>query len=312
MKTTTLATRSERTLEASTPRPDWLSARVFPFQSRFVKVGAVRFHYVDEGTGPTLLFLHGSPLSTVMYRSAIQSLRSRFRCIGVDLPGMGLSTSPIREGSAFESNAAAYQGFVQALGLNDLTLIMHSTSGPSALEMAVRERKRLSGLVISNTFGWALGDVPQMRRIVQIVSSRLFRFLTVRFNFLARVAARFARTNGRFTGEERTAVLGPYEGMEPRRHLANLLYGLRVEAPFFRGLGVRIETLRGIPTLLLYGGKDAGYRAGFVDRWRELLPASQVSVIQSAGHFLTEDEPEAYTEHLTSFLNELEPELPSE
>jgi pimeloyl-ACP methyl ester carboxylesterase len=50
-------------------------------------------HYVDEGSGPTLLFLHGNPTWSFVYRDVIRSLRDEFRCIAVDYPGFGLSSA---------------------------------------------------------------------------------------------------------------------------------------------------------------------------------------------------------------------------
>ena len=67
-------------------RPSWLSRVAFPFESRFLTVAGTRFHYVDEGQGPTLLFLHGGPMSSFMWRHQIRALRSRYRCIAVDIP----------------------------------------------------------------------------------------------------------------------------------------------------------------------------------------------------------------------------------
>ena len=106
-------------------RPSWIAEEIFPFQSRFVSLGDARLHYIDEGKGPTLLFLHGSPTWSFMFRHSIVELRSRFRCVAVDMPGLGLSTAPLVKGKAFESNAGYYRDFVRRLGLRDIVLIVH-------------------------------------------------------------------------------------------------------------------------------------------------------------------------------------------
>jgi hypothetical protein len=43
------------------PEPPWLDRRLFPFESRYVELNGNRIHYIDQGEGPTLLFLHPSP-----------------------------------------------------------------------------------------------------------------------------------------------------------------------------------------------------------------------------------------------------------
>jgi len=295
-----------RTSSAMAPaRPDWLSPALYPFESRYLDVGGTRFHYVDEGRGPTVLFVHGAPMSSFMWRHQLGALRVSHRCVAVDLPGLGGSTTRVTRGDGFARNADALQAFVKALGLDRFTLIVHSTGGPSALEMAIRERPRLRGLVISNTFAWPLALDPGVSKMVGLVSSPIFQFLVVRLNLLARIAGRKGRRHGRFSAGERAAVLGPFRDVGARKVLANLLYGLRVETPFFQRLEARVPSLAEVPTLLLFSDEDNGYRAGFLDRFARLLPL-HTEVVLHAAHFLTEDAPEAYTAALEGWLATLE------
>jgi haloalkane dehalogenase len=283
-------------------RPSWLSRTAFPFESRFLTVGGTRFHYVDEGKGSTLLFLHGGPMSSFMWRHQLRSLRTRYRCVAVDIPGLGLSRTPLVRGQGFARMADALQAFVDAVELEDFYLVVHATGGPSGLEMAVRERARLRGLVISNTFAWPLRDDPGLGTMVRLVSSRLFRFLVVSLNLLPRIAARQGRKYSKFDAEEKGAILGPYHDIAARAHLANLLYGLRVEAPFFARLEERLPTLASLPSLLIFGAADNGYRGGTMARFQKILRSDSTVVLPHSAHFLTEDEPQAYTAALERWL----------
>jgi haloalkane dehalogenase len=283
-------------------RPPWLSPTLFPFESRFVSASATRFHYVDEGRGPTLLFLHGGPMSSFMWRHPLGVLRRQYRCVAVDLPGLGLSRTPLVRGRGFESMADELQAFVRTLGLETFTLIVHATGAPAGLEMAIRERARIQGLVISNSFAWPIAADPGMRNMVRVVSSPLFALLVVHLNLLANIAARSGRRHGRMNAEERAAVLGPYRDVETRAHLANLLLGLRTETPFFAALERRLPALADLPSLLLFGEEDSNYKAGSLDRFARHLPKSEAVVIPEAAHFLTEDAPAAYTAALGGWL----------
>ncbi len=284
------------------PRPGWLAAADFPFASRILEGDGARMHYVDEGEGPTLLFVHGSPMWSFMYRRAIARLSGRYRCIAVDLPGLGLSSAQLRWGHAHQDAAAHLRRFVDELNLRDAVLVVHATAGPAALEMAVAERERFAGLVISNTFAWPLDDDPTLAFFVRVVSSRLFGWVNVGFNLLARVAAWAGRRGGRFTGAERRAILGPFRNRQARRHLQNLLYGVRVERSRFARLQQRLPELAELPTLLLYGAHDNGYRAGFVERWQSILPDHEVAVLKDAGHFPFEDDPDGAVDALEGWL----------
>ena len=283
-------------------RPPWLSRTSFPFESRFLTVAGTRFHYVDEGHGPTLLFLHGGPMSSFMWRHQLRALRGRYRCIAVDLPGLGLSKTPLVRGEGFARMADALQAFVGALELDTFRLIVHATGGPSGLEMAIRERTRVCGLVISNTFAWPLLEDPGLGKMVRIVSSGLFGFLVRRLNLLPRIAARKGRKHAKLDLEEQAAILGPYHDPAARAHLANLLYGLRVESPFFARLEERLPLLAPIPSLLIFGAEDNGYRGGTMAKLQKILRTDSTVVLPRSAHFLTEDEPEAFTAALERWL----------
>jgi haloalkane dehalogenase len=292
-------------------RPAWISETLFPFPSRFVEIEDARLHYVDEGNGPTLLFLHGSPMWSFMFRHTVRVLRARFRCVAVDMPGLGLSTAPIACGKEFEHNSAYYRKFVQQLDLRNVTLIAHATAAPSALRMIIDEQRRAAGVVITNSFAWSMQAFPPMWRFVRVVSSRPFRVLNERLNLLPRLTTRIGRNSGRFSETERAAILGPYRQRDARRHLGSLLYGLRAEVPFFEALRADLPKLRSTPLLLLYGIKDHGYQAGFLEEWKRMLPEASVTLLQKSGHFAPEDEPEPFTAALLEWLGQCSAWQPS-
>src|SRR5262249_2744327 len=96
-------------------RPAWVNDELFPFESRFLELDGHVVHYVDEGSGPTLLLLHGNPTWSFEYREVIRALRGQFRCVALDYPGFGLS-SP-RPGYRYlpEEHAQVVTAFVDAL-----------------------------------------------------------------------------------------------------------------------------------------------------------------------------------------------------
>ncbi len=295
--------RSAAAAEDVAQRPSWVTEQIFPFRSKYLSIGGARVHHIDEGKGPTLLFLPGSPMWSFMFRHSIAALRTRYRCVAVDMPDLGLSTAPIVKGRAFESNASYYREFVRRLDLREIVVIVHATAGPSALKMTLDERERIAGLVITNSLGWPMNSFPPMWRFVRVVSSPPFRMMVTTANLLGRLTTRIGKSAGRFSDEERAAILGPYRTMAARRHLANLLYGLKAEVPFFARLEANLDSLKHIPTLLLSGARDHGFQARFVTRWQQLLRDSSVVVLQDSAHFAPEDEPEAYTAALSRWLD---------
>lgn len=68
-------------------RPAWVDNELFPFESHFVELEGHVVHYIDEGSGPVLLMLHGNPTWSFVYREVIRFLRDGFRCIALDYRG---------------------------------------------------------------------------------------------------------------------------------------------------------------------------------------------------------------------------------
>ena len=66
----------------------------FPFQSKYLDVLGSKMHYVEEGQGDPILFLHGNPTSSYLWRNVIPHLTAYGRCIAPDLIGMGKSDKP--------------------------------------------------------------------------------------------------------------------------------------------------------------------------------------------------------------------------
>src|SRR5688572_29484913 len=72
-------------------RPSWVPEGEFPFESRFLDLDGHPIHFVDEGSGPTFLFVHAGAAWSFVYRDVIVRLRDEFRCVALDFPGSGLS-----------------------------------------------------------------------------------------------------------------------------------------------------------------------------------------------------------------------------
>src|SRR5437660_1552704 len=120
-------------------RPPAISAD-FPFAVRDVQVHGARMAYIDEGSGDPIVFLHGNPTSSYLWRNVIPHVRDVGRCIAPDLIGMGRSDKP-DIGYRFVDHALYIDGFLEALGL----------------DWAMRHESRVRGLAFMEAI---LGPVP--------------------------------------------------------------------------------------------------------------------------------------------------------
>ena len=96
----------------------------FPFESKYAEVLGSKIHYIDEGEGDPILFLHGQPTSSYLWRNIIPHITGVGRCIAPDLIGFGKSDKPDIEYRFFD-HVEYVEGFIEALGLKNITLIVH-------------------------------------------------------------------------------------------------------------------------------------------------------------------------------------------
>jgi haloalkane dehalogenase len=271
------------TIEA-TARPDWLPHEEYPFESRFVTVDGHRIHYVDEGDGPLLLFVHAGPGWSFVFRGPIVELRDRFRCVALDLPGSGLS--PVERGSrvTFASSSRALEGFVRALDLNDVTLVAHDIGGPVSIDAFSRLEDRLRGFVITGSFAWPMREYPAIARMLRLVGSPAIGILDGATNLIARSTARFGLAPLSAAG--RRAYRGPYRDRHVRRNARSMLGQAATSDDFLAGVRDRApETVGGLPALIIWGEKDPTRKHGWPDRWQRVLPRARSHVIRGARHF---------------------------
>ena len=129
-------------------RPDWLSDDLYPFESRFFTYpSGHRMHYVDEGEGEPIVFVHGNPAWSFEFRHLIKGLRSGYRCIALDHVGFGLSSRSDRsEDHHPKRHAARFASLIDHLELQDLTLVMEDWGGPIVSILRGGGRSASSGL----------------------------------------------------------------------------------------------------------------------------------------------------------------------
>src|SRR5258705_642298 len=128
----------------------------FPFAVRHVQVHGARMAYVDEGSGDPIVFLHGNPTSSYLWRNVIPHVRSRGSAIAPDLIGTGRDDKP-DIGYRFVDHARYIDGFLEALGLDRITFVVHDWGSALGFDWAMSHESRVRGLAFMEAI---LGPVP--------------------------------------------------------------------------------------------------------------------------------------------------------
>lgn len=123
----------------------------FPYQSKYIPVLGSNMHYVEEGEGDPILFIHGIPTSSYLWRNVIPSLSPLARCIAVDLIGLGKSDKPDIKYRVFD-HIKYIEGFIKALKLKNLTLVLHGWGSVIGFDYAMRHEDNVKALAFMESY----------------------------------------------------------------------------------------------------------------------------------------------------------------
>ncbi len=273
-------------------RPAWVDDGLFPFESRFVDIDGHTVHYVDEGSGPTLLLLHGNPTWSFLWRDVIRALRDDFRCIALDYPGFGLSTP--RPGYRYlpEEHADVVTGFVDALGLNGVTLAGQDWGGLIGLAVAQRRPGVFHRLVLANTWAWPVNGDFHFEWYSRIIGGPPVRFLTRRLNFLVNALIPTGHRRRKPTAIEMTHYRRALDTPERRQASAVLPGQITASRDFFAEVEAGLADLAQLPTLIVWGDAQIGFRPKERERLEATFPEHKTVIVEGAGDFVVSEAPE--------------------
>ncbi|MEX2367780.1 MAG: haloalkane dehalogenase [Pseudohongiellaceae bacterium] len=133
------AASQENTINGETISAD------FPYQSRYIDVLGSSMHYVDEGQGSPVLFIHGNPTSSYLWRNVIPHVAGDYRAIAIDLIGMGKSDKPDID-YTYLDHRRYVNAFIEALGLEDITFVIHDWGTVLGLDYAMNNEANTAGV----------------------------------------------------------------------------------------------------------------------------------------------------------------------
>jgi haloalkane dehalogenase len=125
----------------------------YPFESRYREVDGLRLAHLDEGEGRPVVFFHGEPTWSFLWRKVIPPVREAgYRCIAPDYAGFGRSDKPTDVGwYSYDRHVELMAMLLEELDLREATVVVHDWGGPIGLRLAVEHPERISRIVIMET-----------------------------------------------------------------------------------------------------------------------------------------------------------------
>jgi pimeloyl-ACP methyl ester carboxylesterase len=284
---------------ASSSQPGDASA----ISSAWFESDAGRMHYVDEGQGRALVFVHGTPGSGHEFHPAIRALSSRHRCLAADHLGFGRSEKP-REGSyTLDAHRERLRAWLEQRKVERFTLVAHDFGGPISIPLALERAARVERLVLINTWFWPLRIDPTFAKSEWATRTALMRFCYRYLNFSARVMVKAAwGTHAPLTREQHRVYLDQFPDAASREGTLGFLRATGLDQSYFDALG-NIEALSSIPVLVIWGLADGFVGTPHRERWHELLPHAKFVELDRVGHFPQAEAPELTTRAIAEFLD---------
>jgi pimeloyl-ACP methyl ester carboxylesterase len=270
----------------------WFDRAGYPFESRTLELARGRLHYIDEGEGPAVVFVHGTPSWSYDYRSLIAGLRARYRCIALDHLGFGLSERPLQVDDPLALHSQNLERLLASLGVDRYALVAHDFGGPIALPLALEHPERIRALCLMNTWAWSMNLDPEFAKMRRLAGSAFMRFLYRYANFSARVLVKSAwGKRAPLTSLRHRHFTGLFPSRASREGTWAFARSLVTDDARFDALGARLGALRDIPTLVAWGMADKFVGAPHLARWKRELPNARFLELEGVGHFLQDEAP---------------------
>ena len=209
----------------------------YPFASHYAAVDGASLHYADEGSGPTVLMVHGNPTWSVLYRGLIEGLRAQYRCVAVDLAGFGLSVAPPDFSFRPEDQARLVAGVLDRLDLKDATLVAHDWGGPVGLGAAMMTSGRISSLCLGNTWAWPVNGDLHFEWFSKLMGGPIGRFGSERYATFVNLVMPSAMRRRKLSTAELDLYRAPFRDLQPRRGMHVFPWEITASRDYLARLG---------------------------------------------------------------------------
>lgn len=295
-------------LPASTPADavPWLTD--YPFESHFTEVSGGKMHYVDEGSGAPVVFVHGTPTWSYDWRAQLTALQDTNRVVAMDHIGFGLSDKPESWDYTPKAHADNLTTLLSRLELEDMTMVVHDFGGPIGLSYVLSHPEKVKNVVILNTWMWATADNPKAMRLSRLVAGPVGRYLYLKRNASARKLILWSMGDGFVAPDD---FLVPYTHVlpDPEHRVGPWQLGVALgeSSDWYGSLWEKVSVLADKNVTILWGDADPTFGEAELTRWKTALPNAQVVMLPGVGHFPQEEAPETVNQALLEILGAARP-----
>jgi len=283
---------------------DWIDTTLYPFEHHFISLESGKMHYVDQGSGEVILFIHGTPTWSFLYRDFITSLSARYRCIAPDHLGFGLSEKPKNFNGSPQAHAKNLSEFIDQLNLNNITIVVHDFGGPIGLSAAIQNHHRIKRVVLFNSWLWATKTDPAVQKVDRVLNSGFGKFLYLRLNVSPKVLLKQGfHDKKNLPRKVHKQYIYPFPNKTARQSLLHIGQSLVGSSDWYQEQWEQLQVLENKPWLIVWGIHDTFITPEYLDTWKTRLPHAIIYPFE-CGHFVQEEATFQAITKIENFMNQ--------
>lgn len=280
-----------------------------PLPRRRLHLAGVQLAYSDVGSGEPILFVHGIPTSSYLWRNVIRALDGEYRSIAPDLMGLGETETPLDHRYDMAAQAEKLLELIDHLGLDTVTLVCHDQGGAAAQWLAVHHPDRIRRLILTNCVCYDNWPVPLVTNFARLLRVGPLAWFAWRSRFGPRwgksaIGMRLGVVNPQalsdFAIEEylkcTTQSRNRFEQFRRFVLAGDCRYSVEAAQKF-------PQFQR--PTMVVWAADDRWLSVSWARRlYDEIAGATRLEIIPFAGHFVQEERPELLAGYIRDFITQ--------
>ena len=280
------------------------------FRVRYVTIHGYRRAYVRAGSGPALLLIHGIGDSSDTWRPVVEQLAEHYTVIAPDLLGHGRSEKP-RADYSVAGYANGMRDLLSVLEVDKATVVGHSLGGGVAAQFSYQFPDQCERLVLVGSGGVGRTVSPLLRVAAVPGVEALMPLLGLPpVRFASRLGAALLRVFDTALGRDAEEILAVVDALPDTESRSAILLTLRSSIDW-QGQVIsmldRAYLAEGIPTLIVWGRRDAIIPVSHGRLIHTAMPGSGFEVFDEAGHFPHHTDPARFVRVLREFMERSTP-----
>jgi haloalkane dehalogenase len=266
--------------------------------------GGSAMAYADEGSGPAVIFVHGSAGWSFEWRRQIGALTGSHRCIAPDHIGFGLSDKPQQYPYTLAQHTENLRHLLATLGVQKAHWVLSDFGGPIAAPLMLEAPGLVLSVTATNTWLWRWDHAKAgAEKQLHWANNGVMRMLNRRWNFEVDVMMRWVWGKAAPLRREIFAhYRAPFNQRKHREGLVGFLRAIATEQETYHSFWKQRELLESVPALLIWGGLDRLITLEHFACLQRFFPRHQTLFLERTGHFPQEESAEAVTGALQAFL----------